>query len=89
MFGHEDKTSIMWESFKTRLGVSEFTHMYFDMSYLLHRIDGLEALEAPFSQYEINGIIKGFPSKKFPRPDGFNSDFMKKCLRNQVDRYLV
>jgi hypothetical protein len=78
MFGHEDKASILWESFETRLGVPEFTHIYFDPSCLLLRIDGLEAL-APFSQDEINVIIRGHPSEKSPRPDGFNFDFMKKC----------
>jgi hypothetical protein len=79
MFDHETKASILWESFKERLGMSEFTHMYFDLSSLLHRTLDLDVLEEPFTQEEINGIIKGLPSDKSPGLDGFNSDFMKKC----------
>jgi hypothetical protein len=59
--------------------VFEFAHMYFDLPGLLHRIEGLDILEEPFSQEEINGIIKGLPSDKSPGSDGFNFDFMKKC----------
>jgi hypothetical protein len=78
MFDHETKASILWESFKERLGMSEFTHMYFDLSSLLHRTLDLDVLEELFTQEEINGIIKGLPSEKSPGLDGFNSDFMKK-----------
>jgi hypothetical protein len=59
--------------------VFEFAHMYFDLPGLLHRIEGLDILEEPFSQEEINGIINGLPSDKSPGSDGFNFDFMKKC----------
>jgi hypothetical protein len=78
-FGHDEKASILWESFRSRLGVSEFTHMYFDLPSLLHRTDNLQFLEEPFSHEEINGTIKNLPSEKSPGPDGFKSDFMKKC----------
>jgi hypothetical protein len=53
--------------------------MYFDLPSLLHKTIDLDVLEEPFTHEEINGIIKGHPSEKSPRPDGFNSDFMKKC----------
>jgi hypothetical protein len=49
-FGHDEKASILWESFRSRLGVSEFTHMYIDLPSLLHRTDNLHILEEPFSQ---------------------------------------
>jgi hypothetical protein len=74
-----DPHPILWDSFRSRLGVSEFTHMYFDLSSLLHSMDNLHILVEPFSREEINGIIKNLPSEKSPGPYGFNYDFMKKC----------
>jgi hypothetical protein len=53
--------------------------MYFDLSSLLHIIDNLHILEEPISHEEINGIMKNLPSEKSPGPDGFNSEFMKRC----------
>jgi hypothetical protein len=38
-------------------------------------------LEAPFSKEEIDSIVQNLPSGKSSEPDGFNSDFMKKCCR--------
>jgi hypothetical protein len=32
---HEDKTAILWEAYKERLGPSEFTQIYFDLNELL------------------------------------------------------
>jgi hypothetical protein len=32
---HEEKEKILWEAYKERLGTSEFTHMYFNLSELL------------------------------------------------------
>jgi hypothetical protein len=78
-FGHDEKASILWESFRSRLGVYEFTHMYFNLSSLLHRTDNMHILEEHFSHEEINGIIKNLLSEKSLGPDGFNSNFMKKC----------
>jgi hypothetical protein len=31
---HEDKAKLLWESYKQRLGRSEFTHIYFDLQEL-------------------------------------------------------
>ena len=36
-------------------------------------------LEEPFTNDEIDNIIKSLPSDKSPGPDGFNTDFVKKC----------
>jgi hypothetical protein len=48
-FDHETKAIILWKSFKDRLGVFEFTHMYLDLSSLLHRTIDLDVLEGPFT----------------------------------------
>jgi hypothetical protein len=76
---HEEKTNILWSSFKDRLGTSEFTHMYFNLNELLQRENDLSVLVSSFTHEEINGIVMNLPSRKSPWPDGFNTDFMKKC----------
>ena len=40
---------------------------------------GLIFLEAPFSNSEIDDVIKTLPNDKSPRPDGFSNEFLKKC----------
>jgi len=32
-----------------------------------------------FSKQEIDQVVKSLPSDKAPGPDGFNSDFVKRC----------
>jgi hypothetical protein len=43
-FGHDEKASMLWESFRSRLGVSEFNQMYFNLSSLLHRTYNMHIL---------------------------------------------
>jgi hypothetical protein len=71
-FTHEAKATLLWESYKEQLGTTEFSEMLFNLSDLLQRVD-------PFSKEEIDSIIKNLPSEKSPGPDGFNTDFLKKC----------
>jgi hypothetical protein len=42
-------------------------------------IDDLANLILPFSNKEINEVVSNLKSDKSPGPDGFNTDFMKKC----------
>jgi hypothetical protein len=39
----------------------------------------INALQAPFTDNEIEDVIKDLPNDKSPGPDGFNNDFIKKC----------
>ena len=39
----------------------------------------LSSLVAPFSTMEIDLVVRNLPSDKAPGPDGFNTDFVKKC----------
>jgi hypothetical protein len=41
--------------------------------------DNFSSLVSPFSHDEIDAVVKNFPSDKSPGPDGFNTDFLKKC----------
>jgi hypothetical protein len=76
---HEDKATIIWETFKERMGASEFSYIYFNLVDLVQPVDNLEGLITPFSNEEIDTIVKNLKPRKSPGPDGFNSDFIKKC----------
>ena len=36
-------------------------------------------LEKPFTQEEIDDVVKNLPADKSPGPDGFNNEFLKNC----------
>lgn len=53
--------------------------MVFNLSTLLSDPVDLSELEEPFTHEEIDQVISNLPSDKSPGPDGFNTDFVKKC----------
>jgi hypothetical protein len=54
----------------------------------LSRDEDLAALEAPFSNEEIDSIIANMPNNKSPGPDGFNGEFLKKMLADNCRGFL-
>ena len=54
--------------------------MHFNLTHLILPLDDLSCLKQPFSTEEIKGVIQNLPSEKSPGPDGFNNEFIKKCL---------
>lgn len=70
---HEQKAGILWEDFKIRLGVSEFTGISVDLSSLL------QFLADDFTEEDYNKVISEIPNNHAPGPDGFNGRFIKKC----------
>jgi hypothetical protein len=76
---HEDKAELLWESYKQRLGTSEFTHMYYDLWSPLAPSPNLECLIEPFSKEEIDAIVQSLPTDKSLGSDGFIGDFLKRC----------
>jgi hypothetical protein len=76
---HDQKANLMWNAFKSRLGTSDFSENVFDLSNLINMQDGLQWLDSPFTKQEIDSIIVALPSYKSPGPDGFNTNFIKKC----------
>lgn len=79
LFTHEQKAELIWTSYKERLGTTNFSSISFDLSNLFHNQTDLSSLVQPFSLAEIDSIIKHLPIDKSPGPDGFNTDFIKKC----------
>jgi len=75
---HDQKASLLWASYKDRLGVSEFSNISYDLSSLLSS-HNLEHLDDEFTQEEIDMVIKNLPNSHAPGPDGFNGLFIKKC----------
>jgi hypothetical protein len=75
---HEDKAMLLWESYKQWLGISESSHMYYDLQELMTLADNLDCLHEPFLKEEINAIVQSLPVDKSPRPDGFNRDFLRR-----------
>jgi hypothetical protein len=47
-----------------------------ELGYIHH---DLEDLDAPFTEQEIEAVIKEMPSEKAPGPDGFIGSFYKQC----------
>jgi len=76
---HDDKATLLWESFKERLGVSDYTRMLLDLDDLIQPDDDLSSLEEDFSRQEIDEIVSRLPNNKSPGPDGFNNEFLKAC----------
>jgi hypothetical protein len=76
---HDHKADFLWTAFKNRMGSSDFIGIDFDLVNLLTSHDGLQWLDSPFTKQEIDSIIKSLPSDKSSGPDGFNTNFVKKC----------
>jgi hypothetical protein len=61
------------------LGTSDFSPVNSELHLLTNTATDLTALVVPFSRNEIDAVVKALPTNKAPRPDGFNTDFLKKC----------
>lgn len=79
IFDNEGKVALIWNSFKTRMGISTNPTMLFDLHSLFNIQGDFSSLLEPFSHVDIDNVIKRMPLDKAPGPDGFNGFFMKKC----------
>lgn len=76
---HVGKESILFSSFKKRMGSSSTYDMRFDLLALIQPNSNLDELTAPFTHKEIDYVISEMPSDRAPGPDGFNGAFLKAC----------
>jgi hypothetical protein len=83
---HDQKATILWNSFKERLGKTDNLNMLFDIEHLIQQQD-FSHLEIPFSKKEIDEVIAHMPNDKSPGPDGFNGVFMKKCWETICNQF--
>ena len=79
MTDHHQLASMFWSDFKQRMGQAKGIRMSFDLDSLLTRVDGLEALSRPFTDDEVEEVIKHLPSDRAPGRDGFTGLFMNRC----------
>lgn len=87
---HVGKAGLLWAAFKNRMGTTSEPAMLFDLPNLVTQVEGLDTLIMPFTQEEIDLIIKRMPNDKAPGPDGFNGLFLKKCWQFiRGDFYLL
>jgi len=70
---------LIWDSFKERLGTSNFTGLQFDLPTVLDNNTNLSSLTVSFTHAKIDAVVRILPSDKAPGPHGFNTYFLKKC----------
>lgn len=76
---HEQKANLLWNSFRNRMGVSEFTDIYYDLSSIINTVALPNTLDSDFSTQEIDNVIRSLPNEHAPGPDGFSGIFIKNC----------
>lgn len=78
LMDHEQKAGLLWESFKDRLGISEYVGISYNLISFLQSHQ-LEFLSEDFDESEIDAVISSLPRNHIPGPDGFNGLFIRKC----------
>jgi hypothetical protein len=75
---HAEKVALLWEEYRKRLGDTIQSEMHFNLGSLVTS-QNLQSLDQPFTQEDIDLVVKHLPFDKASGPDGFNGDFLKKC----------
>ena len=74
---HASKESVIYQSFKERLGTSSKHEMKFDLARIIKRLEDLDQLTVPFTHQEIDDVIKYMSADRASGPDGFTGHFLK------------
>jgi hypothetical protein len=79
---HDGKATILWNAFKERMGKSDSPQLHYNVQQLYGGSmdnETKDSLECPFTDEEIDEVIKELPNDKSPGRDGFNNEFVKSC----------
>lgn len=76
---HDEKAGLLWNSFKSRLGISIPPTSNIDFNLFFHHFEGLDEMSRPFTHEEIDKVVAHMPSDKALGPDGFSGLFLKVC----------
>ena len=76
---HIGKASLLFSSYKQRLGSSDPPNMRFNLHHIIKKVEGLDELTSPFTTDKIDLVVKEMPVDRAPGPDGFNGCFLKSC----------
>jgi hypothetical protein len=76
---HIDKENAIYQAFKERLGTCTSPIVHLNLPSLIAPTSSLEELSLPFTNKEIDEVIRTMPADKAPGPDGFNAHFLKSC----------
>lgn len=75
----ENKSKLAYTHFSQLLGTTPTITRAINWSELGYEPNDLEDLDAPFTEQEIEAVVKDMPSEKAPGPDGFIGVFYKRC----------
>ena len=76
---HQQLAGMFWADFKQRMGRAKGIEMGFDLDSIISKVDWLEDLSMPFTEDEVEQVIKHMPTDRAPGPDGFTGLFLTKC----------
>ena len=76
---HASKESIIFQTFRHRLGSKSKHDMKFDVPTLIKKINVPDELTVPFIQEEIDNVIKMMSADRALDPDGFTGVLLKTC----------
>lgn len=78
---HDLKASVLWEAYKNRLGLSDFSGISYNLEGPLQS-HNVEHLDENFSTEEILEVIKNLPKSHALGPNGFSGLFIKSVSKS-------
>jgi hypothetical protein len=79
LFEHEEKAEVLWNTFRNRMGHTTSPEVLFNLEEMMHESIDLAHLAEPFTNEEIDQVIKEMKSERAPGPYGLNAHLLKKC----------
>lgn len=74
---HEQKASLLWDAFKNRMVLSQFSGISYNLGFFLQNHQ-LDFLADDFNEAKIDSVKSSIRKSHAPGPDGYNGLFIKK-----------